>query len=46
MEKAVETAKEHTIAGAICLLSTASPSYGMFKNFGEKGDAFKKSITS
>ena len=34
----------HFIA-LICLLSTASPSYNMFKNFEEKGDAFKYCIT-
>lgn len=29
---------------AIALLSTASPSYGMFKNFEQKGDAFQQCI--
>ncbi len=44
MEKAVTIAKEHTEKGMICLLSTASPSYGMFKNFEEKGERFAKAI--
>ncbi|NOS67114.1 MAG: UDP-N-acetylmuramoyl-L-alanine--D-glutamate ligase [Candidatus Peribacteraceae bacterium] len=44
MEKAVEIAKKHTMAGAIVLLSTASPSYNMFKNFEEKGEEFKRWI--
>jgi UDP-N-acetylmuramoylalanine--D-glutamate ligase len=44
MEDAVTIAKENTPEGGICLLSTASPSYGMFKNFEEKGDAFRRCI--
>lgn len=44
MERAVDLAKKHTMAGAICLLSTASASYNMFKNFEEKGDAFRQCI--
>lgn len=44
MQKAVEAAKKHTADGKICLLSTASPSYGMFKNFEEKGDRFQECI--
>lgn len=44
MEKAVQQALKHTMEGKICLLSTASPSYGMFKNFEEKGDVFRKCI--
>lgn len=44
MEDAVDTAKKHTQEGMICLLSTASPSYNMFKNFEDKGDRFKKAI--
>lgn len=41
MNAAVAIAKRETTRGMICLLSTASPSYGMFKNFEEKGDAFQ-----
>lgn len=44
MEDAVRTAKETTPEGRIALLSTASPSYGMFKNFEEKGNAFLEAI--
>ncbi|MCK5016972.1 MAG: UDP-N-acetylmuramoyl-L-alanine--D-glutamate ligase [Candidatus Peribacteraceae bacterium] len=44
MEEAVNTAKEHTSKGKICLLSPASPSHNMFKNFEERGDMFRKSI--
>lgn len=40
MEEAVAFAFKHTEAGKICLLSTASPSYSLWKNFEEKGDAF------
>lgn len=52
MEEAVEIAKKVTggrtpVAGhPVILLSTASPSYGMFKNFEEKGDSFRKAIES
>lgn len=49
MEEAVAIAKKVTtgrtpLGHPIVLLSTASPSYGMFKNFEEKGDVFKKAI--
>jgi len=41
MAKAVEFAYENTKSGEICLLSTASPSYSLWKNFEEKGDQFQ-----
>jgi UDP-N-acetylmuramoylalanine--D-glutamate ligase len=44
MKQAVEFAYQHTKQGEICLLSTASPSYSVWKNFEEKGDLFKQWI--
>lgn len=52
MQKAVEIAKSQTknqepgTSNPIVLLSTASPSYGMFKNFEDKGEQFQKYIVS
>ncbi|OGG56615.1 UDP-N-acetylmuramoylalanine--D-glutamate ligase [Candidatus Kaiserbacteria bacterium RIFCSPHIGHO2_02_FULL_55_20] len=40
MEEAVRFAYEHTEAGSAAILSCASPSYGLWKNFEEKGDLF------
>jgi len=42
MRTAVEFAYLHTAPGKICLLSTASPSYALWKNFEEKGTEFVK----
>jgi len=44
MEEAVEFAYRHTKQGKICLLSTASPSYSLWKNFEEKGDLFQRAV--
>ena len=44
MEEAVSFAYEHTAAHSVCLLSTASPSYSIWKNFIEKGDQFQKFV--
>lgn len=41
MEQAVKFAYRHTAPGKICLLSTASPSYSLWKNFEYKGRDFK-----
>jgi len=41
MEEAVKFVYAHSPAGAICLLSCASPSYTLWKNFEEKGDQFQ-----
>ncbi|MCK9613078.1 MAG: UDP-N-acetylmuramoyl-L-alanine--D-glutamate ligase [Bacteroidales bacterium] len=43
-ENAVITAKKVTTPHKICLLSPAAASYGMFKNFEERGTLFKKLI--
>jgi UDP-N-acetylmuramoylalanine--D-glutamate ligase len=40
MEEAVRFAYEHTAPGMTCLLSTASPSYTLWKNFEAKGEEF------
>ncbi len=44
MKEAVKFAYKHTKIGKICLLSTASPSYSLRKNFEEKWDLFQKYI--
>lgn len=41
MEKAVKFAYKNTPKGKTCLLSTASPSYSLWKDFEEKGEQFK-----
>lgn len=42
MEEAIIFAYENCRKNTICLLSTASPSYSVWKNFEEKGDQFQK----
>jgi UDP-N-acetylmuramoylalanine--D-glutamate ligase len=44
MDDAVAFAFEHTEQGKICLLSTASPSYSLWKNFEAKGDEFARRV--
>ena len=44
MQEAVKFAYAHTKPGKICLLSTASPSYSVRKNFEVKGDLFAQYI--
>lgn len=46
MKAAVRFAYTHTRKKSICLLSTASPSYSVWKNFEEKGDLFKLYVRS
>jgi UDP-N-acetylmuramoylalanine--D-glutamate ligase len=44
MREAVKFAYAHTKKGSICLLSTASPSYSVWKDFEEKGNLFQKEV--
>jgi len=44
MEEAVKFAFKYTKPGKICLLSCASPSYSLWKNFEEKGDQFQQAV--
>lgn len=46
MKDAVQFAYENTPKGSICLLSMASPSYSLWKNFEVKGDEFQKEVKS
>ncbi|MDP4267764.1 MAG: UDP-N-acetylmuramoyl-L-alanine--D-glutamate ligase [Bacteroidota bacterium] len=43
-KEAVILAKKHTRKGTICLLSPAAASYGMFRNFEERGKKFKELV--
>jgi UDP-N-acetylmuramoylalanine--D-glutamate ligase len=42
MEEAVEIARRETAAGKMCLHSPASPSFGMFRDYRERGEAFAR----
>lgn len=42
MEEAVRLAYEHTPKGNICLLSPASASYNMFRDYEDRGNQFKE----
>ncbi|MDR1447941.1 MAG: UDP-N-acetylmuramoyl-L-alanine--D-glutamate ligase [Candidatus Ancillula sp.] len=44
LEEAVDLAKTITPRKTACLLSPAAASYGIFKNFQERGDAFKMAV--
>ena len=44
LEEAVALAKQKTPRGKCCLLSPAAASYGVFRNFEERGDRFQKLI--
>lgn len=44
MEEAVNIAKEKSLPNSVVLLSTACASFGLFKNYKERGDLFKKYV--
>ena len=44
LEAAVKTAKGATATGMACVMSPAAPSYGVFKNFEERGEKFKEYV--
>lgn len=44
MSEAVALAKRISVAGDLVLLSTACASFGIFKNYKERGDLFKKYV--
>ena len=46
LEESVKLAAEITLTGQSCVLSPAAASYGIFKNFEERGDVFKKLVLS
>ena len=44
LEDAVAVAKKVTAKGKVCVMSPAAASYGIFKNFEERGEVFKSLV--
>ncbi len=44
MEEAVAIAQRHTAPGKICLHSPASPSFGLFRDYRDRGQQFKRLV--
>ena len=44
MEEAVRLARQHTTPGMACLLSPASPSFGLFRDYRDRGEQFKRLV--
>jgi UDP-N-acetylmuramoylalanine--D-glutamate ligase len=46
MDKAVFFASEETSPGKICLLSPGAASFGLFLNYKDRGDQFKRAVSA
>jgi UDP-N-acetyl-alpha-D-muramoyl-L-alanyl-L-glutamate epimerase len=46
METAVKWASENSASGSLCLMSMASPSYSIFKNYKDKGEQFQRCVNA